>query len=149
VIGGGICFLAAFVLPSLMESLLQQLLIYQGIAGVIAFDSFKTAKTLILFGAAYLPCGFLGGLYTGYKSKEVSSLLLFITSAVGIVSFTLLLFFWGGLGSLTYYNEVLISALIGNLVGVHLGGYTMKRPLKKEEEQAPFSIDLDEETLKE
>ncbi len=149
ILGGIICFIAAFLLSDLVESLLPQLLVYLGVIGVIAFDSFRIARAIMIFGAAHLPCGFLGGLYTGYKSEGRLNVLLLITAIVGFVPLIFLWFFLGRLSLPIPSMDLFIPALAGNFTGVYLGGYTVNWPPRGEEEElAPLTIDLDEAELK-
>ena len=145
-LGGAICFLSMAFIADIIELLLRQLLVSLGIIGVIAFDSFKIARTVIIFGAAYLTSGFLGGLYTGYKAEGRLNPLLFITAAVSFVSFVVLSFLLGRLSLPNAYLEILAPALAGDAIGVYLGGYTIIWPYTHEEEEpSAFTLDLDED----
>jgi len=146
-IGGAIFFIAAILLSDLAEIFLRQILVYFGIIGVIAFDSFKIAKAIIIFGVAYLLCGFFGGLFTGYRCEKRVNLFLLITASIGFVALVALSFFAGRLSLPTAYVDILIPALAGDFIGVYLGGYTIIWS-SREEEPSGVGIELDEEDLK-
>ncbi|RLI42831.1 hypothetical protein DRO64_05980 [Candidatus Bathyarchaeota archaeon] len=142
-IGGIICFFTMMVLPGIMDMLFRQILIFLGIIGVMAFDSFKIAHSIIFFGTAYLICGFLGGLYTGYKVEARLNLFLFITAFTGFISLVILLYYLGHLTIPNIYIDVIIPALAGSFIGVYLGGYTIIWPYRHEEETSTLNINLD------
>ena len=142
-IGGIICFFTMMVLPGIMDMLFRQILIFLGIIGVMAFDSFKIAHSIIFFGTAYLICGFLGGLYTGYKVEARLNLFLFITAFTGFISLVTLLYYLGHLTIPNIYIDVIIPALAGSFIGVYLGGYTIIWPYRHEEETSTLNINLD------
>ena len=142
-IGGIICFFTMMVLPGIMDMLFRQILIFLGIIGVMAFDSFKIAHSIIFFGTAYLICGFLGGLYTGYKVEARLNLFLFITAFTGFISLVILLYYLGHLTIPNIYIDVIIPALTGSFIGVYLGGYTIIWPYRHEEETSTLNINLD------
>jgi peptidoglycan/LPS O-acetylase OafA/YrhL len=147
-LGSSICFISTVFISDIAETLLRQLLVSLGIIGVMAFDSFKIAHALIIFGVAYLICGFLGGLYTGYKAEGRLNILLFITAAVGFVAFVALSFYLGRLSLPYAYLDILAPALAGNFIGVYLGGYTIIWPYRHEEEEpSVLTIDLEGEGL--
>jgi len=136
VIGGGICFVVAFLVSGVLPGGVVQSLMSLGIAGVISFqDEFILATNVILFGAAYLPSGFIGGLYTGYQTEENLKITLAISGVLGFVILTVLLFF---LGQVSPANLDLVGRLIlpfaGNVLGAYLGGYAMNWPSGEEEE---------------
>jgi len=142
-IGGVICFFTMIVLPGIMDTLFRQILVFLGIIGVMAFDSFRIAHAIIIFGIAYLICGFLGGLYTGYRVEVRLNLFLFITASIGFISFVLLSYYLGHLTLPNVYVDVIIPALAGSFIGVYLGGYTIIWPYMHEEETSTSTINLD------
>jgi len=144
-LGGGICFVSTFFISAISGTILRELLINLGILGVIAFDSFRIARTIIIFGAAYLTCGFLGGIYTGYNVEGRLGVLLFITASVGFVSFAILVWALAYLSSPDAYIEILLPAAAGNLIGAYLGGYTIIWPYRHGEEPSHLEIELEEE----
>lgn len=136
VIGGGICFVVAFFVLGIVPQVVVQSLMSLGIAGVITFqEEFVLATNLILFGAAYLTSGFIGGLYTGYQTEENLKITLAISGVVGYVILTVLMFFSGQIDPA---NVDLIGRLVlplaGNVLGAYLGGYAMNWPSEEEEE---------------
>ncbi len=142
-LGGIICFFMMMVLPGIVDMLFRHLLIFLGIIGVMVFDSFKIAHAMIIFGTAYLICGFLGGLYTGYRIEARLNLFLFITASIGFTSFIILSYFLGRLTLPSTYIDVIIPALAGSFIGVYLGGYTIIWPYRHEEETSTPTINLD------
>ena len=152
-IGGIICFFTMMVLPGIMDMLFRQILIFLGIIGVMAFDSFKIAHSIIFFGTAYLICGFLGGLYTGYKVEARLNLFLFITAFTGFISLVIFLhyiprhiiislYYLGYLTTPNIYIDIIIPALAGSFIGVYLGGYTIIWPYRHEEETSTLTVNL-------
>jgi len=141
-LGGVICFFAMMILPGIMDTLFRQILVFLGIIGVMAFDSFKIAHAIIIFGIAYLICGFLGGLYTGYRVEARLNLFLFITASTGFIFFLLLSYYLGHLTLPNVYIDVIIPALAGSFIGVYLGGYTIIWPYRHEEETSTLTVDL-------
>ena len=142
-IGGVICFFTMIVLPGIMDTLFRQILVFLGIIGVMAFDSFRIAHAIIIFGIAYLICGFLGGLYTGYRVEIRLNLFLFITASIGFISFVLLSYYLGHLTLPNVYIDVIIPALAGIFIGVYLGGYTIIWPYRHEEETSTPTVNMD------
>jgi len=145
--GGAIFCVGAFLLSGLAEILIRQLLVNLGILGIVAFDSFRIAKTIIVFGIAYLLSGFLGGLFMGYRCGEISNLFPLITASIGFAAFIPPSYFVGWLSLPTAYTDVLIPALVGDFVGTYLGAYTINWP-SGEGESSEVGIELDEEALK-
>jgi len=142
-LGGIICFSTMTILPGIMDMLFREILIFLGIIGVMAFDSFRIAHAIIFFGIAYLICGFLGGLYTGYRVEARLNLFLFITASIGFILFVILLYYLGHLTLPNIYIDVIIPALTGSFIGVYLGGYTIIWPNRHTEEKSTPTINLD------
>jgi len=142
-LGGIICFSTMTILPGIMDMLFREILIFLGIIGVMDFDSFRIAHAIIFFGITYLICGFLGGLYTGYKVEARLNLFLFITASIGFVFLVILLYYLGHLTLPNVYVDVIIPALAGSFIGVYLGGYTIIWPYRHEEETSTSNINLD------
>ena len=142
-IGGIICFFMMIILTYTMRTLFNLILLFLGIIGVTAFDLFKIAHAIIFFGIVYLICGFLGGLYTGYKVEARLNLFLFITASIGFTSFIILSYFLGRLTLPSTYIDVIIPALAGSFIGVYLGGYTIIWPYRHKEETSTPNINLD------
>jgi len=140
--GGGICFLGMVFLYSIVNIMLQRLLMALGILSVSIFESFAIARAAIIFALAYLTCGFMGGLYTGHYTEKLK-ITLPITAGIGFIGFLLLLFFNGRLNSDINYLEMLVLPLLGNFIGAYLGGYTISWPSKSEEELEEEGITLD------
>ena len=142
-LGGIICFSTMTILPGIMDMLFREILVFLGIIGVMAFDSYRIAHAIIFFGITYLVCGFLGGLYTGYKVETRLNLFLFITASIGFIFFVILLYHMGDLTLPNVYIDVIIPALMGSFIGVYLGGYTIIWPYRHEEETSTPTINLD------
>ena len=142
-IGGIICFFMMIILTYTMRTLFNLILVFLGIIGVTAFDLFRIAHAIIFFGIVYLICGFLGGLYTGYKVEARLNLFLFITASIGFTFYIMLLYYLGRLTIPNVYIDVIIPALAGSFIGVYLGGYTIIWPYRHEGETSTPTINLD------
>ncbi|RLI12814.1 hypothetical protein DRO35_02080 [Candidatus Bathyarchaeota archaeon] len=131
-IGGALCFLSAIFLSSFVDILLGQILQYFGISGVIIFRSFYIAKAIIFFALVHLICGFIGGVYTGYTVKSRIKIAYFITGQLGFIGFLVFTTFLSKVDFMSYYFEVIVLPLLGNLLGAYLGGYTIHWKSKEE-----------------
>jgi len=147
IVGGAICLSTMFTLFGLIGFLLEQILMRFNMLGVVVFESFTIARTIISFASVYLISGFLGGLYTGYFTQRGLKATLPITGIIGFVGFSLLLFFSGG--SLDFsenFLERLILPISGSIIGAYLGGYTINWPSEEEEteEEGKIRLELEE-----
>ena len=144
-VGGGICFLGTILLSSLVNILIQRILIALGILTVTVFENFVIAKAAISFALIYLICGFLGGLYTGYFVENNLKILLPLTGGIGFTGFTVVLIFYGGLDLTVNFLEMIILPLLGDIIGAYLGGYTISWPSEGEEEvDEEISLNLEQ-----
>jgi len=145
-IGGGICFIVMFVISDLAQGVMERILIYFGVIGVIVFqEQFALARSIVLFGAVYLPGGFFGGLYTGYKVEEGLRTILAAPGVIGFAILTILTYFLGQFDpSSPDFTYRLLFALLGNIIGSYLGGYAMNWPAEEEatEEVGKLTLDL-------
>ena len=127
--GGTLCFFSSIFLFGSADLLLTQILHYFGISGIMAFKSFYLAKAMIFFALVYLICGFIGGLYTGYKTKSGIKITLFITGQIGFIGFFIFMTFLLNNNIYFvdyYYLEVILLPILGNLLGAYLGGYMIR-----------------------
>jgi len=126
-VGGTLCFLSAVFLSSFVDLLLEQILLYFGISGVTAFESFSIAKAIIFFALVHLICGFISGLYTGYVTEKGVKITLFITGQIGFIGFFIYMTLLSKIYFVShYYLEVISLPLLGNILGAYLGGYTIR-----------------------
>jgi hypothetical protein len=144
-IGGGICFIIMFLILDITRGLAMQGLVYFGVVGVVAFrEQFSLALGLILFGAGYLPAGFIGGLYTGYQTEENQKVLLAIPGAIGFIAINILTVLLGNVNvASTEFASTILWSLVGNVAGAYLGGYAINWPSEEEEESpGKFSVEF-------
>jgi len=143
IIGGGLSFFVIFVLSAVAQTGVETLVSSMGSAGVLIFDQAVSAFYIIMFGIVYLPSGFCGGLYTGYKTEEDLKIALAVTGIIGFVILTILSFYSGSvnLSSIQLVNQVLVP-LSGMVIGAYLGGYTISWETEEEPEEE-FKIRLD------
>jgi hypothetical protein len=141
VIGGAICLFVAYVLLS--NSVVENLFIISGSLGVLVFQEAINALDIITFGVVYLPSGFLGGLYTGYKIKENLRVILLFPGIIGFVILTLLKIFSGNMNpsNIKLMGDIFIS-LLGSVIGSYLGGYTMNWETEEEKTEETGKIQL-------
>jgi len=145
IIGGGLSFFVIFILSTLAQTGIETLVSSMGSAGVLVFDQAVSAFYIIMFGIVYLPSGFCGGLYTGYKTEEDLKIALAITGIVGFVILTILSLYYGSLNlsSVQFVNQFLVP-LSGMVIGAYLGGYTITWETEEEPEEE-YKIQLDVE----
>lgn len=143
-LGGGICFLGTLFLSSLVNLLIQRMLMALGILTVSVFENFVIAKSAMAFALIYLISGFLGGLYTGYSVENNMKITLSITGGIGFIGFMVMLIFYGELNLNMNYFEMIILPLLGDLIGAYLGGYTIRWPSESEEEVEEISLNLEQ-----
>ncbi|MEM1543525.1 MAG: hypothetical protein QW825_00130 [Candidatus Bathyarchaeia archaeon] len=144
-VGGLLCFLILFILKDsgLMQIIIDWSLRSLNSLGALIFEEAQLGQKLINLGLVYLPSGFIGGLYTGYKIKErlevnliFPSVIVLLISAIrslvtlyiyGYISspqfLPILLGYYFGLGS-DYLMGIIIPFLVMT-TGVYLGGYTL------------------------
>ena len=138
IFGGMICFLMAFFLlsgsPPIWLFIIYKLLQAVGAYGLLAFyKEVEPALILFMIAIVYLPSGFLGGLYTGYKTKENLKIVLLYPSLIGFAILLILQLYFGvlDLSSPNLGRDILVP-LVGSIVGSYLGGYAVN--WEKEEE---------------
>mgnify|MGYP001118821641 CR=1 FL=1 len=146
-LGGAICLFTMYILLSISPLGIEMILFNLGCFGLVAFSESVNALSLFLLGTTYLPSGFLGGLYTGYKIKENLTIILVIPALIGVLGLIALRFFTGyiNLSSFNFQNEVFIPFL-GGVIGVFLGGYAMN--WETEEAESSEAIELDPSQIK-
>jgi len=105
---------------------IQTLLFNLNCMGLLSFNEVKYGITLLTLATAYLPSGFFGGLYTGYRIKDSLRSILIFPALVGFTVFIvfLLLFGYGDFLNLLLQEDILI-ALLGIVAGSYFGGYTI------------------------
>jgi len=146
--GGGICLAAMYFLISLVPAGIRILLFNIGYAGLLAFTEATNAMVLLMLGTVYLPSGFLGGLYTGYKINENIKIILLFPAMIGFAGLIALRFFTGylNLSIINLQNEIFIP-ILGNVVGAYLGGYTMNWEME-ETVKLSETIELDSSQIR-
>jgi len=132
-LGGAICLLVTYILLIISTQGLQTLFLSFNCLGLLVFEEVTLAVSIINFGITYLPGGFCGGLYTGYRIKENLRIMLLFPGIIGFVAFILLRYFTGylTLSNLSIEKEILVP-LAGHIIGVYLGGYTINWKKKEE-----------------
>mgnify|MGYP000728175773 CR=1 FL=1 len=150
-IGGSICFASMFFLRLLIVGIIYILLDRFNCVGVRIFNEALLAMTLILLGTAYIPAGFCGGIYLGYKVKKNLRAVLLFSALIGCVILFLIMHLFGFI--ITYKIEVeqeiiipIFTPLLGVIVGTYLGGYSVE--WEKLEREIPPEAGF-KETLKE
>lgn len=140
IFGGLICFFISFFLlsgsPPIWIYIIYKLLQTVGAYGLLAFyKEVEPALILFLVAIVYLPSGFLGGLYTGYKIKENLRIVLLYPSLIGFAILLILQLYFGvlDLSSPNLARDILVP-LVGSIVGSYLGGYTVNWETEEEEE---------------
>jgi len=124
---------------------MERILIYFGVIGVVMFqEQFALARGMVMLGTVYLPGGFFGGLYTGYKVEEGLRTILAVPGAIGFVVLTILTYLLGQFdpSSIDFAYRLLFPSL-GNIVGSYLGGYAMNWPTEEEETEEVDKLTLD------
>jgi len=141
-LGGMICLFTVYIFLSISPIGIRMLLFHLGWLGLLAFSEGTNAMLLLVLATAYLPSGFCGGLYTGYKIKENLRIIFVLPALIGLTGLIALRFFSGtfNLSYLNIQNEVLIP-LLGNVVGAYLGVYTMN--WRTEEARPSETLELD------
>lgn len=143
-VGGVICFMSVYFLPGISQIVVRMLLYRFNSIGLLTYDEIKYALSLISFGLAYLPSGFLGGLYTGYKIKENLRVILLIPPLIGFVGLMIVNYFMGRLLMDLSVALVVAMTLCGQVMGSYLGGYTMNWEKEEEEKSETLRFDLSE-----
>ncbi len=135
VIGGAICFLAINVFLSTSQVAIRFLLFRFNCLGLLVFSEVTTALSILMLATAYLPSGFCGGLYTGYKIKENLRIILIFPALIGFAGL-LILRIPSGYGDLSNLNIVgeIFMPLSASIAGSYVGGYTIS---PKEEKTDP------------
>jgi len=133
-VGGVFALFMMYMLLFISFTGIQMILFNIGSFGLLTFNETTNAVYLLTLGIAYLPGGFLGGLYTGYRVKENLKIILLYPALIGSAGLFALEFFTGyiTISSVNLQNEILVP-LLGAVAGSYLGGYTMNW---KEEETA-------------
>jgi hypothetical protein len=150
-IGGLIVFslMLAVIVFGIWSSVFVQILNTFGYLGLNAFDETLTASQILMFGIIFLPSGFVGGLYVGYRLRENQIegnplLVLVLPSVVGFA-----LFLVGGV-ILGYLNVLALNLateifmpLAGNIIGGYLGGYTMNWSTEEKSPELSEQLTID------
>jgi len=138
-IGALISSIIAFALRIVLLGMIYTILKNFSCLGVRVFDEALLAMTLIMIGGTYIPGGFLGGLYVGYKVKKKLRTVLVFSALVGCIILLALLYFSLGY-RITYNIEVehetrvpILVPLLGVIIGTYLGGYTIDWGKPREE----------------
>lgn len=148
-VGGGLCFIALFVIEALVLSIMDLILRALGIYGVMAYQEGRDAFFLIRLGAVYLTSGFLGGLYTGYRIKEsLKKILVFpaIVCFLGIIVLQLITGYMSLIFSTaTYFIKSIVMPLSILIAGSYLGGYTLNWHVEEKPKEEEIKIVFKEE----
>jgi len=118
-----------FFLLSFVPVLVRMTLVNFNSLGLLSFAEVGSeAMALLSLGIIYLPSGFLGGLYTGYRIDENPKFPLIISGLIGSAVLIILKYFTGYLdvSNLSIFVYEFAFPLLGNVVGTYLGGYTMQ-----------------------
>jgi len=131
-LGGAISLLLMHVLPGVSFLGLQMLLFRLGYLSLWFFSESVDAIGLLMLAMAYLPAGFVGGLFTGYRIKENLRFVLLIPGLIGFVGLIVVRYVTGNMNlqSLNVQLEILVP-LLGSVIGAYLGGYTLNWEMKE------------------
>lgn len=142
-IGGFICFALLFLLKylGLVWALTEWILKSFNSVGVLIFEKAQTGYYIITLGLAYLPSGFLGGLYFGRKIEEKMEIYLAFPSVIGFIISLLLEYY---LGLRPDYLRGLIIPFLTLAAGSYLGGYTISWRIEEKPEEERISLVLEE-----
>ncbi len=124
IIGGVICLFLSAILYAFLQVVVEGYLGGQGILGVLIFSDAATGMQMLSFGLAFLPAGFVGGLYGGFKIKENLRFTLGLPGIIGFIINIAMTLFGGGLSVLILDPlRTIIIPLTGDVLGSYLGGY--------------------------
>ncbi len=143
-IGGTIAFGITVLLIDIIQSWLQQILVGQGMAGVMFFvDYYQFARGFFILGLVYLPSGFSGGLYTGYNVYLKLKKTLFVPAVISTVGFILLATLLANYAVTPQFIGLMVLQFAGTLVGSYLGGYAINWTLLHEKKETPGKLTLE------
>jgi len=150
-IGAAIIFVMIYILSNVLHTSLSEIVTFLGYGGVMILDETTSAIQVLLLGVVYLPSGFLGGLYIGYRlnQRETRVKLLTHLALPSLAGFSILFlarFILGFLNlSVVDYATDILLPLSGCVIGGCLGGYAMNWPSEEErflEEDGPAISDF-------
>jgi hypothetical protein len=134
-LGGAIGFFLIYMIMNFSLIIFDRGLDYFNALGIQIFNETRYALLLFMFGLSYLPGGFLGGIYTSYQLRdflEKKSELKYYLILPGVIAFLILIvvrFVFGYLDFTTLLiPDDIIVPLIGSLIGVYLGGFSLNWP---------------------
>jgi len=110
---------------------MSEIVTFRGYGRVMILNETTSAIQVLLFGVVYLPSGFLGRLYTGFRlnQREIRVKLLTHLALPGVSGFSILFlagFILGFLNlSVVDYAPDILFQLSGCVSGGCLGGYAM------------------------
>ncbi|GEM_PF-814343 len=136
-IGGGIIAGILFVMLCIFNFqwiALVTLLNGLNCLGLILYPEIAAVSVILSFAVIYMPSGFCGGLYTGYRIKENLRIILLIPALLGFL-FIILILFWLFPKYRLLINPIrdILIPLIGIITGSYLGGYSMNWGVEAEE----------------
>jgi len=139
-IGGFICFGIIFLSKDLglVWMFVDWLLKSSNCIGALIFEEARIGYYLITLGLTYLPSGFLGGLYAGYKIKDNLKVNLIFPGFIGFAFSASLEYFYMGLRA-DYMMGLLIPILV-IFSGTYLGGYTINWRVEEKLEEEKISL---------
>ena len=142
-IGGAISFGITVFLIDIVQNLLQQILVDQGMAGVMFFvDYYQFARGFFIFGLVYLTSGFSGGLYTGYNVYIKLKKTLFAIPIISTVGFIMLATLLANYAVTAQFIGLMVMQFAGTLLGSYLGGYAINWGLLHEKKESPSKLTL-------
>ena len=142
-IGGTISFGITVLLIDIVQNLLQQILVDQGMVGVMFFvDYYQFARGFFILGLVYLPSGLAGGLYTGYNVYIKLKKTLFFPAVISTVGFILLATLLANYAVTPQFLGLMILQFVGTLIGLYLGGYAINWTLLHEKGETPGKLTL-------
>jgi hypothetical protein len=122
----GVVIILTVTLLLQIFSVVVEFFMINGSFGLLIFPETIIASDIFLLAFVYLPSGFLGGIYTGYKISENLRVFLFIPGLISFIILTIIAYVSGAINpsAIDLIGELLIP-LLGSVIGSYLGGYTI------------------------
>lgn len=142
-ISGAICFGIILILDGFGAPwrLTEWIVKSYGSLGVFIFEEARNGYYLIRLGLIYLPAGFLGGFYLGYKVKERLKVNMVFPSVIGFTLFILYLTVVGyQIVGMEHVLKGILIPLFTSIGGSYLGGYTLNWHVEEKPKEERISL---------